>query len=127
MPVGAISLYRQVAFGDRNLLYTCITGLFAAQQQHVRDYCPFCLCRLAGLMHILVKEDICLPEQRLFKRSEKVEDGEGILSVEEIAHIGIVDHDASNPVLLRLRFCLSYPVVACAQRKLRSDGNDTGR
>ena len=78
------------------------------------------------MMHILVKDDICLPEQRLFKRSEKVEDGEGILSVEEMAYIGIVDHDASNPVLLRLRFCLSYPVVASAQRKLRPDGNDTG-
>ncbi len=35
------------------------------------------------MMHILVKDDICLPEQRLFKRSEKVEDGEGILSVED--------------------------------------------
>lgn len=78
-------------------------------------------------MRILLKNDICLPEQSLFKRSEKVEDREGILGVEEIAYIVIVNHDASNPVFLRLRFCLSYPVVACAQRKLRSDGNDTGR
>jgi hypothetical protein len=77
-------------------------------------------------MYILVKDDMCLPEQRLFKRSKKVEDGEGILSVEEIAHIGIVDHYASNAVLLRPRSCLSYPVVAGAQRKLRPDGNDTG-
>src|SRR2546421_11850393 len=83
------------------------------------------LCRRVGLMHILVKNDICLPEQRLFKRSEKVEDGEGVLSVEEIALIDIVDHDASNAVLLRQRFCLSYPIVAANQRKLRPEGNDT--
>ena len=81
---------------------------------------------MVGLMHILAKDDICLPEQRLFERSEKVQDGEGILSVEEIAHIGIVDHDASNAVFLRLRFCLSYPVVAGAQWELWPDGNDTG-
>src|SRR2546423_1248640 len=73
----------------------------------------------------MVKSYLYLSQQGFLERTEKIQDGEGILRVEKVALVVIVDRDAPETLILWACRCLSYPVVAGGQWKLWPDGNDT--